>query len=426
MDYKLSFYNIKLFNTYTEDPQHRDLYYNTMSNKFAEIPEGFTLTEQSEKLEELKEKRMVVPSSLNEAEQYKQMQVQAIENDYPVSVRLTVCPSMRCNYQCKYCFQGSHKNGVDMQGEVLQDTIQYIKNEIDRNKNLHHLHLKWFGGEPLLNMNAIRKISDFVIPYCKNYNIKYTSNIITNGYLFTKEISKELKALCVDRVQIAIDGFENDYIAIRKAPKNAYKQVLQNIEDSVIPVTIRLNTTRNNKEDIIKLAKELLEYSSVKENKLFIAINRVKDYGKQLTVGFTDDEWLSFREFQKDFNEIAIKDFVKIDKSGLVPCSNIQKRNIILCSDGNIYRCETDAGKQNKAIGSIKNSFYENNETEEKFVCSTITEICLNCKYLPICRGSKCRYDELFFGKQCGLIEGKFKQNMQNYLNCSIMKRSTL
>ena len=81
----MSFYNIPLYKDYTEDPYHKNLYYNTLSNKFAEIPECFTLTEQSEKLEELKEKRMVIPSSLNEAEQYKQMQVQAIENDYPSS-----------------------------------------------------------------------------------------------------------------------------------------------------------------------------------------------------------------------------------------------------------------------------------------------------------------------------------------------------
>ena len=90
MNFKLSFYNIKLYKDYTEDTQYKNLYYNTLSNKFAEIPECFTLTEQSEKLEELKEKRMVVPSSLNEAEQYKQMQVQAIENDYPSNVSLVI------------------------------------------------------------------------------------------------------------------------------------------------------------------------------------------------------------------------------------------------------------------------------------------------------------------------------------------------
>ena len=54
---------------------------------------------------------------------------------------------------------------------------------------------------------------------------------------------------------------------------------------------------------------------------------------------------------------------------------------------------------------------------DKKFVCSTITSTCLNCKYLPLCSGGLCRYEELKFGKNCDLIKGKFRQNMQNYLD---------
>ena len=418
MDYKLSFYNINVYEEgYTDNPNYKDLYYNTMSNKFAEIPEGFNPAEPSEKLEELKEKRMIVPTSLNEAENYRTAQIKAIENEYPTTVSLVIAVTTKCNYQCEYCFQNSHKNGVDMQGEVLQDTIAYIKKEIDRNNNLKTFRIRWFGGEPLMNMQAIREISNFVIPYCKERNLKYEASIITNGYLFTKEISNELNKLSVTKVQIAIDGFENDYIAIRKAPKDAYKRVLQNIEDSVIPVTIRLNTTRNNKEDIIELLKELSQFDSVKNKHNTITIARVKeyDYAKTLRYGFTDQEWLKFRECRVDYMDVLPIDSVE-STVRLIPCPHNQKRNIILSADGFLYRCDFHFGYKNYAIGTIKDGISVNNIVDKDYLCSTIDTSCLKCRFLPLCCGGACRYGVLKQGKSCSLIEGRFKQNMQNYL----------
>lgn len=141
-----------------------------------------------------------------------------------------------------------------MQGEVLADTIAYIKKKIDRNTNLKILNIRWFGGEPLMNMDAIRKISNFAIPYCEATNIEYYTLIISNGYYLTKSISVELKELKVEYAQIALDGFEATYRSLRAAPSDAYNTVQKNIENSVLPIVIRLNTTRNSQNEIIELA----------------------------------------------------------------------------------------------------------------------------------------------------------------------------
>lgn len=410
--YKQSFYNINLVQEgYVEKEKDIIPVYNTLRGKFGYIPDYIDYDNPPEQL--LRE-YFIVSADVDEPERYRQNQIKAIENEYPQQVALTICSTMLCNYQCKYCFENNHK-GVDMSDETCSDIIRYIQNEIDRNTNLKSLRIKWFGGEPLMRMDVIKRISEFIIPYCQDRDIQYAAEIVTNGYLLTKEISIELKGFSVNRAQIALDGFEDTYKSLRIAPDDAYQKVLYNIENSVIPVSIRLNTTRHNTDEIIGLAKQLCELSSIQEKRNSLTISRVKEYSKPLSTGFTDKEWLAFRQRRNEFRASVNNGFVHLDRSSLIPCVNLQKRSVVLCADGYIYRCENDAGYIKRAIGTIKDGI-KTNDTEKKYICSTITGECKQCKYLPICCGGRCRYDELVFGKSCKLIQGRFRQNMQDYL----------
>ena len=300
-----------------------------------------------------------------------------------------------------------------MSPQIIADTISYIKQEIDRNKNLKSFSIKWFGGEPLLNIPAIEQISRFTIDYCQTRNIVYSAIIITNGYFYTREVSEKLKELGITSVQIAIDGFADEYARIRQVSKEAYERVLQNIEDSVIPVLIRINTNRQNKDIVTTLVRTLSNLTSVKSgfNRVFVA--RVKEYCKQLTYGFTDAEWLKFRECYKEIQDVLP---TKLEPAVLLPCRANQKRNVVINADGNLYRCDFHIGNSTLAIGNLREGIKENTQVDKEFVCSTITDKCKQCKYLPICAGGRCRYEELYQGKNCVLIEKRFRQNMQNYL----------
>ncbi len=416
MDYKLSFYNINVFEEgYTDNQNYQDLYYNTLSNQFAHIPKDVDVESLTQdKQAELKEKRMIVPKEINQAQIYRQQQQDAILNDYPNSVRLTICTTMKCNYQCDYCMEGCYKN-TDMTEETLQDMFLYIENELNRH-NLKHFHIQFFGGEPLLRKDIIKRISNFVIPLCDSKGISYDADIITNGYFFDKETSEELKLLRVVHAQITIDGFEDNYIAIRKAPQDAYKRVIHNIENSVIPIQIRINTAYDKQDEVITLFRELSKLKSVKEKRTTLAIYRVNEYENERKYGFTDEEWLKFRERIEELNDcIEASKLFLIEKARVLPCNLLQKRNVFLCTDGNLYRCINHLGKPEYAIGTIKKGIIEN-ETEKRYVCSVIDEMCMSCKLLPICKGNRCRYEYYLFGKKCDLEKTRFKQNMQNYL----------
>lgn len=59
-----------------------------------------------------------------------------------------------CNFKCLYCYQTHTPN--HMQNQVYDNVIRYLTKKI---KNVKHLHINWFGGEPLIRLNALKRMS---------------------------------------------------------------------------------------------------------------------------------------------------------------------------------------------------------------------------------------------------------------------------
>ena len=67
--------------------------------------------------------------------------------------------------------------------------IQYVtKKKVKENNITRPITIKWFGGEPTLEMEMIKKLSDKLITIANKYQIPYSAYIQTNAYLLTQEI----------------------------------------------------------------------------------------------------------------------------------------------------------------------------------------------------------------------------------------------
>lgn len=65
--------------------------------------------------------------------------------------------------------------------ERIQDAIIHL---VEMHKsNLQALSVVWYGGEPLLAISIIKRLSLRLIQLCKEANISYSAYMITNGYL---------------------------------------------------------------------------------------------------------------------------------------------------------------------------------------------------------------------------------------------------
>ncbi|WP_026669672.1 radical SAM protein [Butyrivibrio sp. AE3006] len=253
-----------------------------LSSKFAVIPKDIDLDNPSE---ELIKGCFAAPIEIDEPSKLVEYQKHKFDDEYPDTIWLLVTVTMRCNYKCEYCFQGKHDNGINMSGDVVQQTIAYIKNEVDRNPNLKKLCITYFGGEPLMNMQAVRQISSFALEYTKEKGLEYGAAIDTNAFFMTREISEEIKTLGINQAQIAVDGFENFYSSTRKVPKTAFQRVIQNIEHSAINVIIRINVTKKNVEEVKELLKYLYNLPIVKEKRAVVSIKRVMVYSNDPCAG---------------------------------------------------------------------------------------------------------------------------------------------
>lgn len=172
---------------------------------------------EAEAIKLLAENGFIVPDQLDEYEKVLEIERQVINGDSD-SANFVIAPTMACNFRCKYCFENCVVNKETATHEELVDIITFIENNIKSNK-LKKIHISWFGGEPLLQINAISFISNSIIEYCNSNNVEYTASIITNGYLLTEDVAKVLNKCMVGMAQISLDGTEDIYEDIKGTPK---------------------------------------------------------------------------------------------------------------------------------------------------------------------------------------------------------------
>lgn len=85
-----------------------------------------------------------------------------------------------CNLRCTYCYAGDGNYGADtlMSWETAERVLNFFAAQTDR------LHIVFFGGEPLLNFDLIKR----VVEWCEQTTGKiYTFSMTTNGTLLNTE-----------------------------------------------------------------------------------------------------------------------------------------------------------------------------------------------------------------------------------------------
>lgn len=169
----------------------------------------------------------------------------------------TVVTTTGCNARCAYCFEQGTKP-IHMTMEMAEKVAQYILNHRGEHEEVK---IRWFGGEPLYNF----KVMDRISTHLKEHDIKYYSNIITNGYLFSdKLVEKACDLWHLKKVQVTLDGTEENYNRIKAYVHtngaNPYQRVMENIKkllEAKIPtVNIRIHLTHDNFADVWALTEE--------------------------------------------------------------------------------------------------------------------------------------------------------------------------
>ena len=84
------------------------------------------------------------------------------------TLSLTIAPTMACNFRCVYCFEQGHYGNHLMDETTQEHLMAFIKRHA---KGIQSLFITWFGGEPLVGMSVIEKLSEQIIAFCDENKI---------------------------------------------------------------------------------------------------------------------------------------------------------------------------------------------------------------------------------------------------------------
>lgn len=291
---------------------------------------------------------------------------------------LTVFTTTDCNARCFYCYE----NGCEKM-TMSEETADRIADEILKHtKRDFSFRLNWFGGEPLLNL----KVIDRITMKLRDAGQAFHSVMTSNAYLFDEALAKRAKEEWhLQNVQITLDGTEKNYNE-RKAfiyrEGSAFQRVIRNIgllSENGIFVKIRLNLDESNYEDLRLLEKMLAER--------FAQNPRISVYSRLLyQIGDdNDDAYALYHAFQDRIREDGLEAGYDLPKKIRVTmCMADNRFSACVLPDGSLYNCEhfnTTPGPFGQ-IGS---------EEKDEAVLSEMRRAfprlpkCASCAYLPEC-----------------------------------------
>lgn len=188
-------------------------------------------------------------------------------------------PTSDCQLDCIYCGQ-THSNTA-ISDDTCFKIIQRIQKKLKDN-NFKTLTIGWFGGEPLMAIDAIKLITHSLIKFCDSTSIKYSAKIVTNGVCLNAELFEMLVTkLNIHEIEITLDGtkeFHNQY-RITKNREGSFDIIFRNLIDIVekktkknlkCNISIRCNVNRFNETGVSPLLKLLAKYNLAEHIQFYV------------------------------------------------------------------------------------------------------------------------------------------------------------
>ncbi|WP_350343078.1 radical SAM protein [Proteinivorax tanatarense] len=396
---KESSYNF--FYEFQKDPS-KLIAYNSRTNSLALINkkdyaelkkyvENGVQIEDAKLLKELQKGEFLIEPDINELEILK---FKMFASRYSSKgLGLTIAPTLDCNFACTYCYEKGKNEGY-MSKEVQNNIIKFIEKQ---SKFIEQLSISWYGGEPLLAMEAIENITNKVLEIVKREKIKFSAMIVTNGYNLTKDTLLKLKKLNIKAMQVTIDGTGETHNS-RRPLKNGgptFERILSNLSENkkYLPSTnLRVNIDKEN----IKSLEEILEV--IKEYNLEKTVATYPGYIEPTNDCYSVNNCLEVCDFSKveyEFHErLQAVNFVpNIDykypyiKTNVCTADNLN--SMVIDPKGDIYKCWSDVGRSEYKISNISENKMINLEKFFQYILydPTIDEDCKDCEVLPLCMG---------------------------------------
>jgi len=339
----------------------------------------------------------VVNAAVEERAAVRAAYERARNNDRHMMV--TVAPTLSCNFGCHYCFQGVDKPLTKMTPRVREATKAWI---MDRLRGRQSFHLTWYGGEPLMDQEAIWDISAAAIRHCDDNDIRYSSMMISNGYKMTVPVAEKLKQARVAKVQITIDGDEATHDSRRHltSGRGTFQRILDNIqavtERGLLKISVRVNIDGQNEDQARALLDVLQARGLGIRNGVSVYFAPVESVAEAAGDGCTS--CLSKTDYGETESRLHMLAFEK----GLMPmprmprhlglCTAVKPNSYVVVPNGDLHKCWDTVMDPGLRVGSVMTAHRRAGDAATEAMWNAWSpfenDVCGNCQLLPACAGA--------------------------------------
>jgi uncharacterized protein len=348
----------------------------------------------------LRDKGFLVPRGVDELDLVRIQHLSRRYSQKGLSVYLA--PTLACNLQCRYCFEGlaqSLPTRQVMDRRAEDATVRYIATQA---QDRQAVGLTWFGGEPLLRLQTIERISGLLIPAFDKAGIQYLAMLQTNGILVGERAVKALKAGRVLSAQVTVDIPKSE-----KRDRHGRDTLDRALDGAALlagalEVTLRVNLARDDEAEFDALYEALLRRGLHKRLSLiYFADVRQPECGRERCSGLLARKQY-VRVLARERGKAAALGLPTNTLSFITPggCVATRTSGIAIGPDGLLYKCPEDLGLDDRAYGSVFNDDLDLANLVPWLTHDGLQyEPCRNCPVLPQCGGG-CPHKRLFQARE--------------------------
>lgn len=334
-----------------------------------------------------------------------------------------------CNLRCKYCFasEGTYNTERDyMSYEVGKQAIDFLIKHSGARRNLE---IDFFGGEPLLNLDVVKKIVSYAREKEKKLDKVFLFTMTTNGVLLDEDTINYLNNE-MENVVISIDGRADIHNKCRMTASGAdcYNVIMDNAKKfkklrGNKKYYIRGTFTSNNLDfsrdaehlsdqgfDQISLEPVVLDYKhtlAIKEEHLDTIIKEYEKLTKIYIERRRGGRWFNFFHYMIDL------DTGPCIKKRIVGCG-AGVEYLAVTPTGDIYPCHQFVGDDKYCMGSVYADDFDR-KIQGHFASSDLFSKpdCLSCWAKYYCSGG-CAANNTHYEKDI---------NKPYRITCAMMKK---
>ncbi len=330
---------------------------------------------------------------------------------------LTLTTTMDCNLGCYYCYEERSGDRLEI-SQVEQ--IMKLANNLLVSSGKDSLHVDWYGGEPLMNLEFLEQASVALQELCTRLNVAYSASVISNGTCWPAEIGDFVRRHKIRQVQISFDGMHANHDKRRRYRKeygdprkpSSFDEAVKLVDELIghARVDLRLNIDQGNQNDVIPFlafARARGWFSG--RHRVIFQPARVSSYTEHSA--FMRKVELSIEEYERiraivreearkniPVEEAEVPDKFPYPRTSV--CAALARDSVVVGADARLYRCGLQVGEPGRSVGKIKGSdstllpILNDTSTQRgsdeawwKTFNPTLLPTCSRCSFLPVCWG---------------------------------------